>query len=155
MGASGPHRAEKLEEESIVWGYYEDTKEAMGFLTDELVNSEDSELEGVEKIAVEIETKADSMREYVSELERNDHNEKYYNACQEYITMCRIAAENIKEYTQDKDTKHLEIAIESLKNGEKSAENISEYRKDCLEGIGCSDKEIERIVGEKEQRNGE
>ena len=143
-------KSEKLEEESKVWGYYEDTKEAMGLLTDELVNSEDSELESMEKIAGEIETKADSMREYVTELERNDHNEKYYSACQEYITMCRIAAENIKEYTQDNDTEHLEIAVESLKNGEKSAENISEYRKDCLKGIGCSDEEIERIVGEKE-----
>ena len=143
-------KAEKLEEESIVWRYYEDTREAMRVLTDELVNSEDSELESAEKIAVEIETKAEDMWEYISELERNENNEKYYSACQEYITMCRIAAENIKEYTQDSDTEHLEIAIESLKNGEESAESISEYRKDCLEGIGCSDEEIERIVGEKE-----
>lgn len=143
-------KAEELEEESKVWGYYEDTKEAMGFLTDELVNSGDSEPESVEKIAGEIETKAEDMWGYISGLERNENNEKYYSACQEYITMSRIAAENIKEYTQDNDTKHLEIAVESVKNGEESAENILEYRKDCLKGIGCSDEEIESIVGEKE-----
>ncbi len=143
-------KVEGLEEESKVWGYYKDTKEAMNILTDELVNSEDSELENVRLIAEEIENKADNIWEYINGLERKEYNEKYYSVCQEYIVMCRIAAENIKEYTQDNDKEHLETAIECIKAGEESVESVEEYRRDFLRGIGCSDEEIERLVGEKE-----